>query len=408
MKKRILIILPYVPYPLKSGGQIAVFEMINYLRDRFSITIVIPYSESIAELKIIWPNVNIYSFSRELKYRVIQKLSGYGFDFFLKCYTSLLKSSKIEIFKKDAYFMDVDIDLINLVNNLIREFEFDFVQIEFYEHLPLICFLPDNITSIFVHHEIRYVRDQRILDLLKGGDYLFGNYFLTQTKGQEIEILKKYSKIVTVSENDKKVLSKDINPAKIFASPLTLKSGSVSSAGSYTFEDKIFFLGGSDHNANVNALEWFLDECWKKIHSERPNLNLVVIGAWSEKRKSKIISINKGVIFCGFVKDLGSVFKNGILIVPIRIGSGMRMKIIDSVNYGIPFVTTSFGVEGLDFRDSKDCFIADLPQDFLMKLYQLVDSNELQKSFVKNAQLVLNEYYSNKKLLSIRESIYLS
>lgn len=66
----------------------------------------------------------------------------------------------------------------------------------------------------------------------------------------------------------------------------------------------------------------------------------------------------------GYVEDLGSFLKGSVAVVPIRIGSGMRMKILDAVLSKVPFVTTAKGVEGIDFKDGEDCLIVDDPAGF--------------------------------------------
>ena len=62
---------------------------------------------------------------------------------------------------------------------------------------------------------------------------------------------------------------------------------------------------------------------------------------------SKTSSVCPEIKFVGYVEDLSDFLKGSIALVPIRIGSGLRMKILDAVSLGIPFVTTSKGVEGL-------------------------------------------------------------
>lgn len=403
--KKILIILPYVPYPLQSGGQIAVFEMINYLRSKFQISIIVPQGQALNELGKIWPDVVIHPFTPAVQTKVIKKISILTLNAFQKLYSSLYKTASSSVDLSSNYFFEISADFIGFVNGIINADSFDYVQVEFYEYLPLVCFLPGTINSIFIHHEIRYVRNQRGVEA-SGDNSILTNFILASGKGQEIELLKRYKKVVTVSDTDKTILSEYIDPLKLYSSPLVIKSAGADNIN-YNFQNSLFFLGGSDHSPNVNALNWFLENCWPALSSAKKDLKLIVIGSWDIK-KATAATGKSGIEFLGFVDDLKTVFKNGILVVPMRIGSGMRMKIIDAVNYGVPFVTTTIGVEGLDFKTDTDCFIADSPEEFTAKTLELVNSENLQKTFISNSQSLIRENSSYDKLMHIREKIYTS
>lgn len=403
MKKKILIILPYVPYPLVSGGQIAVFGMIDYLRTRFDLSLVMPFSNAVADLEKAWPDLTIYTHKQSLRNKISVRLLKYIFEAFISFYVSFLRARKINSHSYHVYFFDINKKLISLVNDLLSKNKYDFVQVEFYEYLPLICFLPPELNTIFIHHELRYIRNERT-EQERGTESVLKSFLLAQNKGQEIQFLKMYSKIVTVSDIDKQLLAKDINPVKLFSSPLAIKSNKDLRIN-YTFENKIFLLGGSSHWPNVSGLEWFMANCWPIISSENKDLKLIIIGDWSESNMKPFKAPR--VNFLGFVDELQEVFNNGILVVPLKVGSGMRMKIIDAVNYNIPFVTTEVGIEGLNFKDSEECFIANEPAEFSRKLLQLVNSEKLQHEFIKKSKLVLDENYGYEKLVKIREQIYL-
>lgn len=73
----------------------------------------------------------------------------------------------------------------------------------------------------------------------------------------------------------------------------------------------------------------------------------------------------------GYVEDLREYLNGSIVLVPIRIGSGMRMKILDAVSSMASFVTTTKGVEGIDLRHNEECLIADSATDFAAAVIRL-------------------------------------
>jgi len=419
--KKILIILPFIPYPLKTGGIVGVFEMINYLRNKHEISLIIPVSnsEDLNDIKNIWPNVSFHFYKKDkLKKKIFRKLSkilfGISLRFLAKSLHDIKENFTLSSLLFDAtaknvispFLLDVNYNLIKLTNKLISENNYDVVQIEYVPLLPLICFIPKKINTIFVHHELRYVTLERMMEIteMNQDGYGLNKLILSLFKGQEIELLKLYKKILTVSEVDKKYLSADIDEDRIFVSPLTIRINP-ENQNNYFFDNKLFFLGGANHAPNVDAIKWFLENCWETLLAKNNKLKLLIIGIWSDKHKESVIKY-KQVEFLDFVENLATVLKNGIMIVPIKIGSGMRMKIIDAVNYGIPFVTTKVGVEGLEFINERDCFIADTAELFVESLQKLIDSEVFQNKFIRNSKQLLTEKYSYERLTKLREQIY--
>lgn len=409
--KNILIILPNLPYPLNSGGNIGVFEMINELRGKVSISLVVPSDniKSYNELKQLWDNVEFHPYKKilNLEYRIVNSLKKMSL---LLALFFMSKELKLSFFSKEnknyrdsIYPNYVNLNLVQVCSELINNNDYDYIQIEFYKLLPLINFLPKRENYIFVHHELRFIRMEREYNLLECRNNL-DSYYLDQIKGLEIELLKKYNKIICLSDVDKQILSNYISKDKLIVSPLTIKMKK-SQSSKYLFNHKLLFIGGCGHYPNIDGITWFIDNCWSKILNRYPSLKLEIIGDWGEQYK-KEIKDSSNIVFHGFVNDLNDYFKDGILIVPIRIGSGMRMKIIDAVNYKIPFVTTTVGVEGIDLIDKVDCFIADESEDFVSKVIELVESKSLRELFVKNSFIKLKELYDSEKLIEIRNSIY--
>jgi glycosyltransferase involved in cell wall biosynthesis len=95
------------------------------------------------------------------------------------------------------------------------------------------------------------------------------------------------------------------------------------------------------------------------------------------------------------------------MIVPILTGSGMRMKILEAAAMSLPFVTTSIGVEGLNFKDHESCLIADTPEDFAQSIIKLSMDAKLRKSLAERANLIFKNQYSKKVLADVRDDTYL-
>lgn len=108
----------------------------------------------------------------------------------------------------------------------------------------------------------------------------------------------------------------------------------------------------------------------------------------------------------GYVEDLREYLNGSIVLVPIRIGSGMRMKILDAVSSMASFVTTTKGVEGIDLRHNEECLIADSATDFAAAVIRLEADKKLQVRLATQALKRLRELYNPQEMLERRLAVY--
>lgn len=109
-------------------------------------------------------------------------------------------------------------------------------------------------------------------------------------------------------------------------------------------EIKLLFLGKMDWGPNKDGLKWFLEEVWPKVNNPKLKLHLVGSGdsTWLSNLKNQ-----KGIEFHGFVKDINPFYsESDFSIIPIRYGSGTRIKVIESISKGLPIISTEMGVQG--------------------------------------------------------------
>jgi glycosyltransferase involved in cell wall biosynthesis len=94
------------------------------------------------------------------------------------------------------------------------------------------------------------------------------------------------------------------------------------------------------------------------------------------------------------------------MIVPILSGSGMRMKILEAAAMSLPMVTTTVGVEGLDFVDGESCIVADTPEGYAKAIIRLSEDHDFRRMLGENANKVFEQKYSVSKLVENRDRIY--
>lgn len=395
-----LITLPWMPYPATDGGKQGSFNMLMELQNMIDITLIYPvfFKKQMA--------------CQYLLEKQLPKVKVYPFEYYtnkdgIKSQYSLFRLHRIitRKFLKQPYlatpiYKDAYIDF---VNEIIKKERIDIVQNEYFEQLYMVYAIPNTVKKVFIQHEIQYIAKERLIQQREYPSSV--RYLATMQRIQEINALNEYDQVITMTDIDKNILMCDGVRAPISASPSFIPLPD-NIAYKECERSSICFIGGSGHNPNLNGVTWFLDNVWSLILKENPNFTFKIIGKWDEKIKTEYQKKYRNLFFCGFVDNLAMVISECIMVIPILIGSGIRMKILESVNFYSPFVTTTVGVEGLDFINGKECIIADEPQAFATGVLKIATDKVLQHNLTKAAHEKLMEMYSPEASVQRRLNIY--
>jgi len=154
---------------------------------------------------------------------------------------------------------------------------------------------------------------------------------------------------------------------------------------------RILFFGSLFYYPNLDGLKWFCGKVWPIIISRLPDSKLDIIGHVIELGKIDNVLKLGNIKYHGFVEDIDYFIKsNAFLIVPLRIASGTRIKILESWAKGLPVVSTSLGAEGLDATNHQTILIGDTPEEFAEACLRLLNDQHL------GIQLARNAYQTNK------------
>lgn len=189
---KLLILTPYLPYPVNSGGNQGVFGLIDRLRRYVDISMLIPVSDrdksNLEELQKIWTDITFYPYNKD----EVERRKSDGKSFSYKWMTKLKSSLERKINRKSslqendlvrkhfiltsktppAFYLPDDEDYVNFVYETIKSNKFDLIQVDFFELLNIVNILPSTIKKVFIHHELRYVRAEREFSLLAEGGLL--------------------------------------------------------------------------------------------------------------------------------------------------------------------------------------------------------------------------------------------
>ena len=159
----------------------------------------------------------------------------------------------------------------------------------------------------------------------------------------------------------------------------------------------LFHIGAMDWMPNRESIEWLLDEVWPVVHREVPQAHLYLAGRKMPERWMH--ATIEGVSVVGEVPDAGYfIAGKQINVVPLRSGSGIRVKIIEAMAAGKAVVTTSVGAQGIEYTDGENLLIADTPEQFARQIKRLVEDQDYCAKVGEAAARLVAEQYDVKTL----------
>ncbi len=416
MKKNILFVIPWLPYPMKSGGHQALFNGIAAVKDDFNIYLTYEAWEGEeyrnteegflqkipqAQLLPLVRSINLNT-KAPLPIRILRKVKKIVYGLIYPHQQKTFTDNKYK--REQGWIRSISPlapDFIEHVHSICNKYKFEIIQVEMPWLISMVFGLPKTAKKVYVHHELGFVR--RELEI-KNNPSAYTLTCKAFADLNEIAQLNLYDTIITLSPIDTNKLKKTGVSVPIESSFAIIDSPANPEVA--TSNGKVLtFIGPDNHSPNFIGITWFLENCWGKLKDYDKEYRLNIIGKWSDMHTQEIKEKYADISFLGFVPDLNSAIKGTIMIVPITIGSGIRMKILEACSKGVPFVSTTVGAEGIPVENGKNCFITDNPSQFIEYIIKLQDSN-LQKSFIINAHKMVEKNYSLVALRQNREAIY--
>lgn len=148
----------------------------------------------------------------------------------------------------------------------------------------------------------------------------------------------------------------------------------------------MIFSGALTYYANFDAMDFFLNEVYPIILQNEPNALISITGKLDEVPIDQLPQY-PGINFTGYLDDIRpAVAQSWVSVVPLRLGGGTRLKILESLALGTPVVSTTKGAEGLELTPGKDLLIADTPDDFANAVLNIMQNPILRDTLSKNGQ----------------------
>ncbi|MBT8269388.1 MAG: glycosyltransferase family 4 protein [Bacteroidia bacterium] len=161
-------------------------------------------------------------------------------------------------------------------------------------------------------------------------------------------------------------------------------------------------IGNFRHAPNVDAIYFLKEEIWPLIRKMEPSAEVRIYGAYMPENLKKLDSEQEGFYLMGHAENLSQVFNHArILLAPLRFGAGLKGKLMDAMSQGIPFVTTTYGMEGFSNFEGVPSAVADDPGSFAKLAIEMYhDAQRWEKHRLRGFEFI-NKYFNREDHLNM-------
>ena len=269
---------------------------------------------------------------------------------------------------------------------MLERVSYDVVQvagIEMARYIPVVRQPAPGTRVVFDDHNAEYLLQGRAaaVDLHRPPSWPKALYSLIQwrkLRRYEAEVCRGADAVLAVSEDDAAALRLLGRTA-----PVSVVSNGVDSEyyrpvpSALPDAAALLFTGTMDFRPNVDAIQWFVAEVMPLLERTRPNVRLYLVGRSPAPAVQRLASST--VLVTGAVEDVRPYFaRASVFVVPMRMGGGVRLKILETLAMGLPVVSTRMGAEGAGLTHGKELLIADTAEQFAGAVLRLMEDSSLR------------------------------
>ena len=395
---KILFISQLFPLPQDSGGKIKSYQTIRSLASKHSVHLL-TYIRNQQEKACLGQMENICE-----SVRTVQLKRGKAKQI-LDIVSSFVSKASFIIHR------DFRKSMQEAVNKAISDIKPDVIHID---HLQMAQFVNWNgpYNTVLDEHNVEWQIIERIAET---SESVLMRYYAKieypKLKKYEISIFKKCDALLTVSSIDKETIlnyEPDTKFAKVV--PVGVDTDYFAQVKRDASSKNILSIATMHWPPNVDSILHFYKDIYPIIKQSIHD-STFTIGGQNPTPAIQNLGCDDSVHVTGYLDDIRQTAQDcGVFIVPLRSGSGVRIKILNALAMGLPVISTSLGVEGLDVINGEHLIIADTDKAFADAVIRLLNDSKLADELGENGRKLISEKYSlestSKNILDIYDEVF--
>lgn len=392
---KILDIMPFSPVPPDFGGALRENYLLRSLASEHEVTVLTYGDEEQRtllkdEFGDLVEEIHVVKVPWERRFRRLAQLYA---TWSSKSYFHNHNCSQAMQHKIDDLLSKKNFDAVHCEFSVTGNFDFE-----------------DDLIKIVDTHNVEYENYRR---MWKKTSSPLKRWFYHQeyrkVYEEEIRTLSDQDVIFSTSGQDRAIMQKDVSEVPNYVVPNGVDTSFFSPNTTEEVEPySMVFTGMMAYTPNYDGMLYFLDQIFPLIREEVPQAKIYIVGKRPPKELKERASDHVEVT--GFVDDVRPyVWKSKIFVVPLRMGSGTRLKVVESLAMKKPVVSTSIGCEGIDVVDGESILIEDSAEAFADSVIRLFNNNNLCNRIATKGHQVVKKNYEwesiGNKMLEIYDSL---
>lgn len=391
---RILLLTQVVPFPPDSGPRIKTHHVLRYLAERHEVHLVSFVRDAVEEsharhLESVCASVRAVPLrrSRVADVRFLAR--------------SLLTGRPFLVERDDLP------DMRAAIREVVARHSFDAVHAD---QLTMGQFARDCAIPLRVldEHNAVWSIVQRAAKAEPAARRPLAELEWRKLRSYEGTVCRSFDWVTVVSHDDRAALEDAAGgPFNSKVIPITMDTKALPFRPPSAGAEDILSVATMYYPPNADAVHWFATTAFPLVRSALPSSRFVVVGSRPPLHVRRLATDISGVVVTGYQADLDPVFASAaVLVVPVSAGSGMRVKILEAFARGIPVVSTTVGVEGIEARAGEHLLVADTPDDFARAVLRLLHDRALGIRLAGAARALIEQRYEWRTALRALDSVY--
>jgi hypothetical protein len=379
MNAKIAVFTPYLPYPPDTGGKIRSYHLLRALTKRFEVDLYTVYygnpppQTAVEALQEYCHRVNLFHLKKSWRTR----------DRIRRVLTPLPRAA--QHFHTPRSLQEAQKHL--------RGREYDLLVADEMCMTPYAELMPE-LPKIIIRHKVDYAHYREVARARPWGLEKILEYVEAMKLRRYSEAkMPLYQAFLACSEQDAVLIQRDAPdvPALVIPNGVDLKEF-VPSNKSTTGNPTLLYVGSMYYYPNIDAVEFFFESIFSTLQQSVEGLKVQIVGH-NPPPAIQQLDRRANVEVTGSVPDVRPYYQGAdVFIVPLRLGGGTRLKIVEAMAMRTPVVSTTVGAEGLDISTGENILIADEPAAFSEAILRLMSDSELYDRIVEGGQVLAQRY----------------